>query len=383
MHISCDFITFFLSQSCTSSILFFMITLHIFTSSSDDSSSLFSFLMSNNLIFKSNSFTFDHYLTLLSVQNASVINDHLMLFILSFFFIDEKHDFFAWSFFIDNFQTLSIVLMILNDQCFIIANKANKNRKKWLKRVNCCLHHTWALNCFCDQFIISNVKHDWLTFSNFENRLNFISSQYFLAKMIVFWHQQLLFFFRNSISTLLYNLKLLQCNNWHDNFTFIQWKTLLIKNDDFSLSLNFQSSKKCFFAFYKSAMSWITWIWDVDSFLAHVITLTVHKDDFQLMYWSFYLQCIIQNQRVLFNNYAIHKLKQLQIEHDIMSEKSNYNYHLILSHISLNHDESTLPLIPDRHRGRWRFHRPRRRSPWRVDPSPTPPVTPSPAPNSY
>ncbi len=31
-----------------------------------------------------------------------------------------------------------------------------------------------------------------------------------------------------------------------------------------------------------------------------------------------------------------------------------------------------LPLIPDRHLGRWRSQRPRRRSPWHVDPSPAP-----------
>ncbi len=159
--------------------------------------------------------------------------------------------------------------------------------------------------------------------------------------MTAFWHQQLLFFFRNSISALLHNLKLLQYNNQHDDFTFIQWKTLLIKDDDLSLSFSFQSSKKHFLAFCKSAESQITWTWNVDSFLAHVITFTVHKDDFQLMYWFFYLQCIMQNQQVLFNDYAIHKLKQLWIEHDVMLEKSNYNCHLILSHMSLNHDENT------------------------------------------
>ncbi len=49
----------------------------------------------------------------------------------------------------------------------------------------------------------------------------------------------------------------------------------------------------------------------------------------------------MQNQWVLFNDYTIHKSKQLWIEHDVMSEKSNYNCHLILSHMSLNHDEST------------------------------------------
>jgi len=151
----------------------------------------------------------------------------------------------------------------------------------------------------------------------------------------------LFFFFRNSISASLYNSKLLQRSNWHDDFTFIQWKTLLIENDDFLSSFNFQSSKKCFLAFCKSAKSWITWTWNVDNFLACVITLTVHKDNFQLMYQSFYLQHIMQNQQVLFNNYAIHKLKQLQIEHNVMSEKSNYNCHLILSHMSLNHDENT------------------------------------------
>jgi len=107
-----------------------MITLHIFTSLSDDSSSLFSFLMSNSFIFKSNSFTFNHHLTSSSAQNASVISDHSMLFILSFFFINEKHDFFAQSFFINSSQTSSVASMISNNQCFIIANKANEDRKK-------------------------------------------------------------------------------------------------------------------------------------------------------------------------------------------------------------------------------------------------------------
>ena len=260
---------------------------------------------------------------------------------MSFFFIDEKHDFFAWFFFIDNSQTSSVASMILNDQCFIIANEADEDREKWLKRVDRCLHHAWALNYFCDRFIISNVKHDWLTSSDFENRLNSISLQYSLAKMIAFWHWQLLFFFRNSISASLHNSKLLQRDNQYDDFTFIQWKTLLIKDDDLSSSFSLWSSKKRFLAFCKSAESWITWTWDVNSFLAHVITLTVHKDDFQLMYWSFYLQCITQNQWMLFNDYAIHKLIQLWIEHDVMSEKSNYNCYLILSHMSLNHDENT------------------------------------------
>lgn len=340
LHISCDFIAFFSSQSCTSSVSLFMITSHVFTSSSDNSSSLFSLLMSNSFIFKSNSLTFDHHSTSSSAQNASVISDHSTFFILSFFFIDEKHDLFAQSFFINSSQTLSVASMILNDQCLIITNEADKDKEKWLKRVNHCLHHAWASNYFCDRFIISNDKHDWLTSSDFENRLNSISLQYSLAKMTAFWHRQLLFFFRNSISASLHNSKSLQRDNQHDDFTFIQWKTLLIENDDFSSSLSFRNSKKRFLAFCESAESRITWTWDVDSFLAHVITLTVHKDDFQLMYRSFYLRRITQNQRVLFNDYAIHKLKQLQIEHDVMSERSNYNCHLILSHMSLNHDES-------------------------------------------
>ncbi len=144
-----------------------------------------------------------------------------MLFILSFFFIDEKYDFFAWSFFINNSQTLSVALIILNNQCLIIMNEVNKDKKKWFKQVDYCLHHAWASNCFCDLFIISNVKHDWLIFSNFKNRLNFILLQYFLVKITAFWHQQLLFFFRNSISASLHNLKLLQYDNQHDDFTFI------------------------------------------------------------------------------------------------------------------------------------------------------------------
>lgn len=130
LHVSCDFITFFSSRSCTSSVLLFMITSCIFTSLFDDSSFLFSFLMSNNLIFKSNNLTFNHYSTSSSAQNASVINDHSTLFILSFFFIDEEHDFFAWLFFIDNSQTSNVASMISNDQCFIIVNEADEDKKK-------------------------------------------------------------------------------------------------------------------------------------------------------------------------------------------------------------------------------------------------------------
>ncbi len=117
--------------------------------------------------------------------------------------------------------------------------------------ITCIMHEHWIAFIINSLFQMLNMIDWYFQISKIKNHLNFISLQYFLIKMTEFWHQQLLFFFRNLILASLYNLKLLQCNNQYDDFTFIQWKTLLIEDDDFLSSFNLQSSKKYFLAFCK------------------------------------------------------------------------------------------------------------------------------------
>lgn len=159
--------------------------------------------------------------------------------------------------------------------------------------------------------------------------------------MTAFWHRQLPFSFRNPIPAPLHNSKPLQRDNRHDDFTSVQWKTLLAEGDDTSPSLSLRSSEERFLASCGPAEPRIMRTWDVDSFLARATTLAVHKGGFHLAYRPPFLRRITQNQRVLFNGYAIHKLKQLRLGHGVMSGGSNYNCHLILPHMSLGHDEST------------------------------------------
>ncbi|KAJ9649808.1 hypothetical protein H2199_000587 [Coniosporium tulheliwenetii] len=53
--------------------------------------------------------------------------------------------------------------------------------------------------------------------------------------------------------------------------------------------------------------------WDVDSFIARVTTLAVHRGGFDLAYRPPFLRRITQNQRVRINGHHIHKLKQLRL----------------------------------------------------------------------
>lgn len=75
--------------------------------------------------------------------------------------------------------------------------------------------------------------------------------------------------------------------------------------------------------------------------MIHSISLTVHEDEFYLSYWFSYMQRVTQNSCVFFNDYVIHKLKNLQLEQRVLIAELNYNTYVFFSHMFIDHDKST------------------------------------------
>ncbi|KAI4192821.1 MAG: hypothetical protein LQ350_008558 [Teloschistes chrysophthalmus] len=126
--------------------------------------------------------------------------------------------------------------------------------------------------------------------------------------------------------------KILPREGPHEDFRAIPWENLLA-GENHPPRLDYSASEhKCLRRIMDSDIS-LRSQWDVDSFIAHVTTLAVHKHAFNFSYCPPFLQRITQNQRILINGYKAETLKQLRIGSSCADKGYGYNTHVLFPHM--------------------------------------------------
>ena len=179
------------------------------------------------------------------------------------------------------------------------ANATVHSVQCWDRLYNVCSGDWQKLIVVSDRFTLSALTQGWS-----------------LIKMAAYWY-----FCTGSASekkisqlVLLYSAALLLRNQDEAIHESLFWINLLSSFSRQTLSLNFQKSQLQLYealSSHQQSVTEIEWLSDVDSFIAHATTLTVHWGGFCLSYLSSFLHCITQNQQIKVSEHSVHKLKQL------------------------------------------------------------------------
>lgn len=167
------------------------------------------------------------------------------------------------------------------------------------------------------------------------------SPQLSLAQMIHYWQKWFSYKIseKNSLSFSLVFINLLSWNETHDNYKNLSWQALLIRDLNALSSLNILKFKVISETLLSLKSLNICWCWDVNSFIALTISLEVYHDEFNFLYWSLYLQWMKQNSHVLFKDRTISKLKNLQIDQDLVSEDYDYVCHMFFLYMIITNKD--------------------------------------------
>ncbi|KAI4154771.1 MAG: hypothetical protein LQ341_000296 [Variospora aurantia] len=132
----------------------------------------------------------------------------------------------------------------------------------------------------------------------------------------------------------LHHPKILTRDGPHNDFRNIQWESLLAGKPE-PPRLDFAASERNCLERISDLNIQLDREWDVDSFIAHVTTLAVHKSAFKLTFCPPYLQRITQNQRITINGYAPHRCKHIRLGYSVSSKGWGYDTYVLFPHMKM------------------------------------------------
>lgn len=160
-----------------------------------------------------------------------------------------------------------------------------------------------------------------------------------LAQLTEHWNEQLPFPLTNDgFPFPLARLDTLPRSNEHGDFATQNWKKLF-SDEHVSKpmsALSFQKSENKFLNDHGRDRFSIERRWDVDSWMARVDSLAVHKGGFSLSFVPPFLRRITQNPRVKFNGKWIQKLKQLRLGSGLLAGGFGYDCHVFFPRLPVS-----------------------------------------------
>ncbi|KAJ9653124.1 hypothetical protein H2201_009176, partial [Coniosporium apollinis] len=164
------------------------------------------------------------------------------------------------------------------------------------------------------QAAVAALKSAWAAHCTCEEPAHCVDETgYSLAEMTGFWQRQV------------------SPNNDGNDFRNVPWRPLLAGGEGDPPKLGICRSESRFQGTGRD----IDRRWDVDSFVARITTLAVHRGGFDLAYRPPYSRRITQNQRIRINGHPVHKLKQLRLGVGLAAYGFRYECHVFFPHMAV------------------------------------------------
>jgi hypothetical protein len=120
-------------------------------------------------------------------------------------------------------------------------------------------------------------------------------------------------------------------NDGSNDFRNVPWQSLLAGGEGDPPKLSIRQSESRF----QGTDRGIERRWDVDSFIARITTLDVHRGGLDLAYRPPFPRRITQNQRIRINGYPVHKLKQLRLGAGLAAAGFGYECHVFFPNMEV------------------------------------------------
>ena len=144
----------------------------------------------------------------------------------------------------------------------------------------------------------------------------------------------------NSNFALFYLDSLFSRDERHNDYRFVDWRTLLNHAEDFS-QLNLILSELHLREIHIIDNLILHRIWNVDDLILYARSLIIYQKRFKLTYCFFFFQRITENLKITINEYKVHQEKQLRLKFDVRNGEYNYSMHVLFSHMSRTANDIT------------------------------------------
>ena len=137
----------------------------------------------------------------------------------------------------------------------------------------------------------------------------------------------------NSDFAFLHLDSLLSRDGRHNDYRFVDWRTLLSHAEDF-FQLDLILSELHLREIHIIDNLILRRTWDVDDLIFHARSLIICQEGFKLTYCSSFLQRITESLKVTINGYKVHQEKQLRLGFGVRDGGYNYSMHVLFPHMS-------------------------------------------------